>query len=162
MTVAFQFAAVTPDDFDALVVLRITVMRDSLERLGRFDPQRAAARFLSTFRPADMRHIVVDGVRAGCVAFWAEPPQAMRVEHFYLATPFQRRGLGGAVLARLFATAPAGTRLFRVGALRDSDANRFYQRHGFAKVGEDEWDIAYERGLELPSAPADRAPPPTP
>jgi len=145
MTITFEFAPVVDADFEELVALRVATMRASLERLGRFDPQRAAERFRATFRPADTRRIVVDGVNAGCVGFWAEPPRAMRVEHFYIAAPFQGRGLGGGVLRRLFGEAPDGVDLFRVGALRDSDANRFYQRHGFVKVSEDAWDIAYER-----------------
>jgi len=145
----FSFAPVTEADFDELVALRIATMRASLERIGRFDPHRAAERFRSTFRPADTRRIVVDGVNAGCVAFWAEPIDATRVEHFYLAAPFQGRGLGGAALLRLLNSAPDGVKLFRVGALRDSDANRFYRRHGFVKVSEDAWDIAYERPRQL-------------
>ena len=124
-------------------------MRASLERIGRFDPQRAAERFRATFRPADTQRIVVGGTMAGCVGLWPEPVAAMRVEHFYLSAPFQGRGLGGAVLARLLNDAPDTIGSFRVGALRDSDANRFYQRHGFVKVSEDAWDIAYERPRHL-------------
>ena len=30
-------------------------------------------------------------------------------------------------------------------ALRGSDANRFYLRHGFTVQAQTEWDIAYER-----------------
>jgi hypothetical protein len=30
-----------PEDFEALVALRIEAMRESLERVGRFDPVRA-------------------------------------------------------------------------------------------------------------------------
>ena len=56
-----------------------------------------------------------------------------------------RLGSGSAVLRRLFSDAPLGATRFRVGALRDSDANRFYLRHGFVKVSEDEWDVAYGR-----------------
>ncbi|MEP7102491.1 MAG: GNAT family N-acetyltransferase [Burkholderiales bacterium] len=149
MTTRFDLAPVTEADFDELVALRIATMRESLERIGRFHPQTAAARFRNTFRPADTRRIVVDGVAAGCVALWPEPLDAMRVEHFYIAAPFQGRGLGGAVLRRLFDSVPEEVRMFRVGALRDSDANRFYQRHGFVKVSEDEWDIAYERPRHL-------------
>ena len=73
----------------------------------------------------------------------------MRVEHFYLSAPFQGRGLGSAVLARLLNDVPDAIKLFRVGALRESDANRFYRRHGFVKVSEDAWDIAYERPRHL-------------
>ena len=148
MAPAFAFLPVDAADFDALLALRIATMRASLERLGRFDPQRAAQRFRATFRPADTRRIVVDGAPAGCVASWPEPVAAWRIEHFYLAPDFQRRGLGSAVLQRLLNEAPADVRLFRVGALRDSDANRFYQRHGFVPVSETEWDIAYERPHE--------------
>jgi GNAT superfamily N-acetyltransferase len=151
----FSFAPVTEADFDELVALRIATMRASLERIGRFDPQRAAERFRSTFRPADTRRIVVDGVNAGCVGFRAEPVDAIRVEHFYIDAPFQARGLGGAVLRRLFDDAPASVEVFRVGALRDSDANRFYRRHGFVQVSEDEWDIAYERPRHLAAGRGD-------
>ena len=149
MKLAFGFAPVTEADFDELLALRIATMRESLERIGRFDSQRAAERFRATFRPVDTRRIVVDGANAGCVGFWAEPVDAMRVEHFYLSAPFQGRGLGGAVLARLLSEALHSVRLFRVSALRDSDANRFYLRHGFVKISEDEWDIAYERPRHL-------------
>ena len=153
MTVAFEFARVDAGDFDELVALRLATMRPSLERIGRFDPAGAVERFRNTFRPADTRRIVAGGETAGCVGFWVEPIDAadvapfhaMRIEHFYLDARFQNRGLGSAVLQRLLNEAPNRVRLFRVGALRESDANRFYQRHGFVKVSEDEWDIAYER-----------------
>ena len=59
----FDFAPVTMADFDELVALRIATMRSSLERIGRFDPQTATARFRNTFRPAGTRRIVVDGGR---------------------------------------------------------------------------------------------------
>ena len=72
----------------------------------------------------------------------------MRIEHFYLAPAFQRCGLGTAVLRQVFteagATPTSGTR-FRVAALRDSDANRFYIRRGFVPLSQGEWDIEYQR-----------------
>lgn len=33
----------------------------------------------------------------------------------------------------------------RVGALRGSDSNRFYRRHGFVPVAQSEWNIEYLR-----------------
>jgi len=146
MTPAFEFGPVTEADFDELVALRIRVMRDSLERLGRFDRAAATLRFRGTFRPADTRRILVNGEAAGCVGYWPEADgDAMRVEHFYLAEKFQKRGLGSAVLRRLFDEAPQCATRFRIGALRDSDSNRLYVRHGFVKVTESEWEIEYER-----------------
>jgi hypothetical protein len=41
--------------------------------------------------------------------------------------------------------APPNVRLFRIGSLGRSDANRFYRRHGFVPASETERDIAYER-----------------
>lgn len=145
MTIAFTLEPVTDADFEPLLVLRMATMRESLERLGRFNAVRARERFRQTFRPADTRRIVVGGQPTGCVAFWPEAEHAMRVEHFYIDAAYQRHGLGGSVLAALFASAPASTAVFRVGALRESDANRFYRRQGFVAVSETEFDIAYER-----------------
>ena len=144
MTPAFEFGPVIETDFDDLLALRLRTLRASLERLGRYDPQRAAQRFRTTFRPADTRRILFEGKSVGCVAFWAEPG-AMRVEHFYIDAAYQRCGLGSAVLGRLFIEALPAVTCFRVGALRGSDANRFYERHGFVRVSDSEWDIEYER-----------------
>ena len=68
----FEFAPATEADFPALLALRIVVKRDSLERIGRFDLERAAQRFRSTFRPDDTRLIRVGDATAGCVA-WCRP-----------------------------------------------------------------------------------------
>ena len=151
---AFTFQPATEADFPALVSLRILAMRESLERIGRFDPERAAQRFRDTFRPDDTRLVRVGNAMAGCVAWWPQD-DAVRIEHFYLPPAFQRRGLGAAVLRRVFAEAGAATERatrFRVAALRRSDANRFYARHCFVPLSQGEWDIEYER------APADAAP----
>ena len=141
---AFAFAPVTEDDFDALLALRIATMRESLERIGRFDPARARERFRQTFRPMHTRRIVVGGAAAGCVATWPEG-DAVRLEHFYLGTAFQGHGLGSAVLTRLVTEPAHAGREFIVGALRGSDANRFYVRHGFGLASESEWDLHYQR-----------------
>lgn len=158
MTPEFEFAPATEADFAALVALRIVAMRESLERIGRFDYERAAQRFRSTFRPGDTRLIRVADATAGCVAWWPQD-EVVRIEHFYLAPAFQRLGLGAAVLRRVFAeaggTAARVTR-FRLAALRDSDANRFYARHGFVPLAQGEWDIEY--GREYERAPAAAAP----
>ena len=41
--------AAAPSDFEALLSLRIAAMRESLERIGRFDPERARQRLRATF-----------------------------------------------------------------------------------------------------------------
>ena len=133
---------VHPDDAEQLVALRIAAMRDSLTRIGRFDPQRARERFLSGFVPAQTRHIVVAGRRIGFVVVKPEP-NAMLLDHLYLHPDSQGQGIGAIVLARVIAEASAQRLPLKVGALRDSDANRFYLRHGFRLVGQEAFDNYY-------------------
>ena len=144
MRPSFRFEPVGNGDFEALLALRIEVMRESLERIRRFDLQRARERFATTFKPQHTRRIVVRDELAGCVATWPEG-DAIRLEHFYITAAHQGHGLGSAVVdALLHEPAQAGKPVL-VGALRGSDANRFYQRHGFVPVAAGNWDIDYAR-----------------
>ena len=54
-----QICMVTEADFDELASLRIAAMRESLERVGRFDPERARERLRATFDPMHTHGIVV-------------------------------------------------------------------------------------------------------
>jgi len=119
-------------------------MRESLERLGRFDPQRARDRFLSGFEPALTRHVLVGGERVGFVVVRPRD-DGLLLDHLYLLPRAQGRGVGAVVLADVLARADASRLPVRVGALRGSDANRFYMRHGFEPVEEDEFDIHFLR-----------------
>jgi len=144
MTSPVTYEPATPDDVDALVELRIEAMRESLERIGRFDPARARERFASSFDPAYTRHILANGQRVG---FLVVKPQAegLLLDHLYLRPAQQGQGIGGRVLAGLLADADARHLPVHVGALRESASNAFYVRHGFHQVGESEWDIFYRR-----------------
>jgi GNAT superfamily N-acetyltransferase len=131
-------------DFEALVALRIEAMRESLERIGRFDPARARERFRSGFSPAHTQHIVADGARVG---FLVTRPQGehLLLDHLYIRPGQQGRGIGAAVLQRVFAQADSLGLPVKVGALRGSDANRFYVRHGFEPLEQGEFDNYYLR-----------------
>ncbi|MCI1835489.1 GNAT family N-acetyltransferase [Achromobacter ruhlandii] len=141
---ALRDAPVTEADFDTLLAIRIEAMRDSLERLGRFDPERARARLRATFRPDHTWFIERDGARIG---FYAVRPDGdgLRLDHLYVVPAAQGLGVGGQVLGRLLQDADRRGLPVSVGALRGSDSNRFYRRHGFAQVSESEWDIEYLR-----------------
>lgn len=141
---AVSFADVRADDAEALVALRLEAMRESLERVGRFDPQRARERFLGAFAPEFTKHIVLEGKRVGFVV--VRPCETgLLLDHLYIHPRFQRRGIGAAVLSAVFADADARALPLRVGALRGSDSNRFYARHGFQLVDAAEWDNYYVR-----------------
>jgi adenylate kinase family enzyme/ribosomal protein S18 acetylase RimI-like enzyme len=141
---AIDLIAAQPSDAEALVAVRLEAMRESLERIGRFNPERARERFLSGFIPAHTQHIVVAGERAGFVVV-KPADDALLLDHLYIRPACQRRGIGAAVLASVFADADARSLPVRVGALVGSESNRFYQRHGFELVEQAEWDNYYVR-----------------
>ncbi len=121
-----------------MLALRIEALRESLTRLGRFNPDVARARLKSQFRPDWMRHLVVDGERVGY--FTVEPRAGeLRLHHLYLRPAAQGQGLGGWVVERLKAEGKPIT----LAALRESRANDFYRRHGFRVVADQEVDIEY-------------------
>ncbi|MSP48417.1 MAG: N-acetyltransferase [Alphaproteobacteria bacterium] len=138
------FAPASDADFERLLVLRIQVMRPHLERLGRFRPERARARFREAFHPAHMRLIHVDGTFAGCVSVVRETDH-FALGQFYLAPEHQGRGVGGAAIELLLAETDAACLPVRLHVLKLSPAARLYERHGFLKTGEDDWDVYYER-----------------
>ncbi len=142
MHIAFSF--VTTTDFDSLVTLRIAAMRESLERVGRFDPERARERLKNSFYPEHTQFIVLDGERIG---FYTFRPLAdgFHLDHLYIHPAHQARGVGSFVMQHLIAQAEEKQMPIHVGALRESASNRFYQRHGFVPVREDAWDIYYVR-----------------
>ena len=139
-----RFTPATQADFEALLALRIDAMRDSLERLGRFDPDRARERLRGTFRPECTWHIEADGDRIG---FYCLRPdgEGLRLDHLYVHPCAQGRGVGGQVLRGILRDADRDRQAVTLSALRGSDSNRFYRRHGFVQTGEGEWDIEYLR-----------------
>ena len=69
----------------------------------------------------------------------------MWLDHLYLHPHFQGRGIGSVVMNRILAEADKRGVPVLVGALKESSANRFYQRHGFLETSAGEWDIYYCR-----------------
>ena len=133
----------------SLAALRVEAMRPSLERVGRFDADRARARFLVSFSPEYTREIVVGGLRVG---FFVLRPasEGLLLDHLYIRPAHQSRGIGAAVLRSVFAEADALGLEVRVGALKDSDSNRFYVKHGFVLEGQADFDNYYVRSPGQP------------
>jgi GNAT superfamily N-acetyltransferase len=157
LTGRLRYEAVDDGTFDALADIRVAAMRDSLTRVGRFDPQRARERLRAGYSPADTWAIVLDDVRVGFYTLRREAA-ALKLDHLYILPGRQALGVGGEVLARILRGADRDGLPVRLGALRDSDANRFYQRHGFVWTGEDSWDIYYERAPLPYPGPSDGHP----
>ncbi|WP_455885510.1 GNAT family N-acetyltransferase [Pseudomonas spelaei] len=131
-------------DLNDLVAIRIEAMRESLERVGRFDPVRARERFASGFEAHNTRYVEVSGERVGFVVVKHHPTELV-LEHLYVRPSAQGSGIGSAVLAQIFEAADAAALPITVGALKESAANRFYTRRGFVFVESSEFDNYYVR-----------------
>lgn len=133
-------------DFDDMVMLRIEALRESLERLGRYDPTRARERLADGFAPQHMHHIEVDGQRVGFVTLRPDDAAQMlslRLNHLYVRPGAQGRRTGEWVLNWAKRQASAQGRDITLSVLKLSDANRFYLRHGFVQVSDSDFDIDY-------------------
>jgi len=140
-------------DLDNLVAIRIEAMRESLERVGRFDPVRARERFLSGFEACNTHYIEVSGERVGFVVVKHQHTELL-LDHLYMRPSAQGSGIGSAVLAQIFKEADVAGLPIRVGALKGSASNRFYTRHGFQFIENGEFDNYYVRQCVPTAGPA--------
>ena len=140
----WRFAAPREADFEPLLALRVAVMRDHLERVGRFTPERARAVFRGHFDEPGMRLILLGGERVGCVGF-RRGNSEIRIDSFYLDRRLHNSGVGTKILKVLLAEADATGLPVRLEVLTGSEAGRFYERHGFVKLREDAIEGHYER-----------------
>jgi len=142
--VATTYRSATEHDIEWMVELRAEVLRDDLERLGRYDPHRVRQRMRDGYLPASTRVVLEDDVEVGCVAVRIED-DARWLEHFYLAPDVQGRGIGGRVLRTVLAE--EDPRPFRLNVLQGSPARRLYERHGFAVDSQDDVDVFMTRSV---------------
>ena len=141
---ALVFRPVTSTDGEELAALRVEAMRPSLERVGRFDPGRARSRFLDAFAPEHTREILSNGQRVGFFVV-RRRDDGLVIDHLYVRPSHQKLGIGAAVLRDVFAEADRLGVDVRVGALVESDSNRFYVRHGCTLERQAEFDNYYVR-----------------
>jgi GNAT superfamily N-acetyltransferase len=145
--VSWRFGPVGEADFEPLLALRIEVMREHLERVFRYKPERARRIFREHFDEPGLRLILIDGESAGCVGLRVGDSE-IKIDSFYLARSYQNRGLGATILKVLLAEADALGLPVRLEVLRGSPADRFYGRHGFVKLDEDDVEALYERPMQ--------------
>lgn len=130
-------------DGAVLAEIRAVAMKPSLEALGRFDEQRVRNRFLETFEPEDTIKLM-DGEELLGFYVIRDRDEHRYLDHLYIKPEHQNRKLGKVVLEKVVSEAQRRGLPVRVGALRGSRSNYFYQQSGFVKTHEDEFDIYYE------------------
>lgn len=136
------------DDGPAIAEIRALVLQASLERLGRYDEVRVRKRFLASFAPGHTLVLQRSTELVGSIAVRPAADGAW-IEHFYLHSAFQGRGLGSLVMNSLTSAADAAASTLRLNVLQFSDARRLYERHGFSLDHEDSVDVYLRR---LPNA----------
>lgn len=142
-------------DVEAVARLRAVVLREDLERLGRYDEQRVRQRLRDGFVAAHTQLIEVAGEFAGCVAL-RPAADAHWLEHFYLAPHLQGKGIGSGVLRRLLERCDRTGLPVRLNVLQGSPARRLYERHGFTSETEDPVDVFMVRRCPAGDLPPGR------
>ena len=127
---------------EELADIRARAMKESLEALGRFDPERVRHRFLDGFEPSCTRAIVASGERVGFLVV-RQVESHLLLDHLYIEPRVQGTGLGSAVLRAVIAEAQKAKKALRLRALKHSRANVFYTKHGFELERVEEWDNYY-------------------
>lgn len=133
----------TDADGDALATLRVAAMRESLEAVDRFEPQRARDRFLNNFDPKTTFQVFSQSKLVGFYAL-QERETYLWLDHLYIEASKHGSGIGSQVMEIIKNTARNQKKSIRLGALKESRANDFYQKHGFVEKEQKEWDIYYE------------------
>jgi GNAT superfamily N-acetyltransferase len=142
--VEWRFREATEKDFEPLLTIRIDVMREHLERVFRYKPSRARRIFREHFTEPGLRAIMIGDELGGCVGF-RRGDSEIKLDSFYLHRRHHNSGLGTTILKVLLAEADAAGLPVRLDVLTGSKADRFYLRHGFVKLKEDEIEGHYER-----------------
>ena len=94
-----KISRVTAADKEILAEIRIVSMRESLQAVGRFDPERARSRFIDTFDVQGTQAISIENQLAGFFTL-KEYDDHLYLQHFYIHPKFQSRGLGSKILSK--------------------------------------------------------------
>ena len=128
---------VTEAGFEPLLAIRIEVMREHPRARVPLRPRAARRVFREHFAEPGLRLILVDDEIAGCVGFRLGEAE-IKIDPSISRRRHHNRGLGAEILKVLLAEADAIGLPCELDVLLGSPADRFYERHGFAKQGQDD------------------------
>ena len=132
----YSLRPVTDADCLWLWSLKRATMKAYVEQTwGRWDDAEQADRFRSTFVPGHVQIIVTEDQDAGLLHLERSAEEIYLV-NLQISPDFQNRGLGTEVMHGLFTEARTGKVPLQLQVLKVNPARRFYERIGFAVVGE--------------------------
>lgn len=130
------------EDLDQLVKIRIAAMRESLEKIGRFDAARARARLTQDFQTKNTNCLIYKTNIIGFIISKQENEEIV-INHLYVLPEFQNRGIGQFVLDKIIEQGKKERRNIRLMTLKESRANNFYLKNGFKYLSSIEFDNIY-------------------
>ena len=119
--------------------LRRTVYRELfIATFGKWDERRHARHLRECWDRGHISIIQVDGERVGMIQILDEP-YSVEIGEIQIQPSYQRRGIGSRVLSDVISQAhKRGKGVALSVALKNEQANRFYQRHGFRQMSQTE------------------------
>lgn len=138
-----EIVSANMEDRETLAKIRVASMRDSLEALGRFDPETAKLRFTASFDAENTWKILHNGKLAGFYVL-TKMVDHSQLNHFYIHPDHQGCDIGAEVIATIINIAKSSALPLRLGALKGSRSNDFYRKHGFTFLRAEQWDNYYE------------------
>ncbi len=138
-----RFETSLESEGSVLAEIRAKAMRPSLEALGRFNEGRVRTRFLNTFIPSETIKLILEEQLVGFYVVKYKY-DCVYLDHLYIDPCFQNKNIGSEVISKIKNNAKDLNLPIKLGALRESQSNEFYMKHGFLKTHEDEFDIYYE------------------
>jgi GNAT superfamily N-acetyltransferase len=129
--------AARDEDFEFTRDVYFATMRWIIESLFGWDQVREEENFARFFKLDEVRIIIADGRNVG----WIQEQVAdnsINLGSFYLIQEMQRQGIGTQVLRTVLAHAADQSKAVTLAVVKINPARRFYERHGFRVIHEDE------------------------
>jgi len=133
----FSLRPVTAEDYEFLLDLQLTTMRECVEATWGWIEEDQRNRFRERFAPGNGQVIVFDGKDVGFVLV-EEKGDELFLAEIQIAHDMQDRGIGSAVVRDLIEKAMGMNLLLVLTVLRANRAKKLYDRLGFQVVNEDD------------------------
>ena len=138
-----QRPCTTADTEFVFDVTRTTMRHHVIATWGTWDDAEQKVRAAQSLDLATHRVIVADGRDAGIVAVSMHADH-LRLDKLFVLPPFQRQGIGTAIVQALQRQARVQRLPLRLRVLRVNPAALWYERLGFRRVGETAERLFYQ------------------
>lgn len=133
-----QLRPAHPEDVDVLFDLHKATMKEYVERLWSWDEDWQKQRLLEDFDPALTQIVQFQGQDVGVLILHSRP-QEWFIARIEVLPEFQNRGIGAALINRVYEMASAQHKPVALQVFKINPASRLYQRLGFQITGETEY-----------------------